>query len=64
LLDRERLLAKIDALDGYLKEIREILPVDFEEYQRIEKRRACERLLQVSIECIIDICGFSAVQIS
>lgn len=57
MLDRERLLAKIDALDGYLKEIREILPVDFEEYRRIEKRRACERLLQVSIECIIDICG-------
>lgn len=57
MLDRERLLAKIDALDGYLQEIREILPADFEEYKRIEKRRACERLLQVSIECIIDICG-------
>lgn len=57
MLDRERVLAKIDVLDGYLKEIREILPVDFEEYKRIEKRRACERLLQVSIECIIDICG-------
>lgn len=57
MLDRERLLAKIDALDGYLQEIREILPVGFEEYKKIEKRRACERLLQVSIECIIDICG-------
>jgi uncharacterized protein YutE (UPF0331/DUF86 family) len=56
-LDRERILAKIDVLDGYLKELREILPADFGEYKKIEKRRACERLLQVSIECVIDICG-------
>jgi uncharacterized protein YutE (UPF0331/DUF86 family) len=56
-LDRERILAKIDVLDGYLKELREILPASFDEYKKIEKRRACERLLQVSIECIIDICG-------
>ena len=57
MLDRERVLAKIDALDGYLRELHEILPASFEEYQRIEKRRACERLLQVSIECVIDLCG-------
>jgi uncharacterized protein YutE (UPF0331/DUF86 family) len=57
LLDRERLLAKMDVLDGYLKELREILPSSFEGYKKIEKRRACERLLQVSIECVIDICG-------
>ncbi len=57
MLDRERILAKIDVLDGYLKELREILPASFGEYKKIEKRRACERLLQVSIECIIDICG-------
>ena len=57
MLDRERILAKIDVLDGYLKELREILPADFGEYKKIEKRRACERLLQVSIECVIDICG-------
>jgi len=57
LLDRERLLAKMDVLDGYLKELCEILPSSFEGYKKIEKRRACERLLQVSIECVIDICG-------
>lgn len=57
MLDRERLLAKMDVLDGYLKELREILPSSFEGYKKIEKRRACERLLQVSIECVIDICG-------
>jgi len=57
MLDLERLLAKIDELDGYLKEIQEISPEDFEEYKKIEKRRACERLLQVSIESMIDICA-------
>lgn len=57
MLDRERLLAKMDVLDGYLKELCEILPSSFEGYKKIEKRRACERLLQVSIECVIDICG-------
>jgi uncharacterized protein YutE (UPF0331/DUF86 family) len=61
LLDRERLLAKMDVLDGYLKELREILPSSFEGYKKIEKRRACERLLQVSIECVIDICGLVVI---
>jgi uncharacterized protein YutE (UPF0331/DUF86 family) len=61
LLDRERLLTKIDVLDTYLKELREILPASFEEYKRIEKRRACERLLQVAIECAIDICGLIVI---
>jgi uncharacterized protein YutE (UPF0331/DUF86 family) len=57
MLDLERMLAKIDELDGYLKEIQEISPENFEEYKKIEKRRACERLLQVSIESMIDICA-------
>jgi len=61
LLDRERLLAKIDVLEGYLKELREIMPASFEEYKKVEKRRACERLLQVSIECVIDICGLMVI---
>ena len=55
MLDRERIMAKIDVLDGYLRELRTIAPANFEEYATIEKRRACERLLQVSIECVIDI---------
>jgi uncharacterized protein YutE (UPF0331/DUF86 family) len=57
MLDRERILSRIDVLDGYLRELRSIAPASFEEYTTIEKRRACERLLQVSIECVIDISG-------
>jgi uncharacterized protein YutE (UPF0331/DUF86 family) len=56
-LDCERILAKIDELEGYLRELHEIAPDNFEAYKKIEKRRACERLLQVSIECVIDICS-------
>jgi len=55
MLDRERILARIDVLDGYLRELRAIAPATFEEYTTIEKRRACERLLQVSVECVIDL---------
>jgi len=54
-LDRERILTKIDELDGYLRELRHISPASFEDYQRIETKRACERLLQISIETVIDI---------
>jgi len=57
-LDRERILAKIDELDTYLNELTQIIPATFEEYQRIETKRACERLLQLCIECVIDVCRF------
>ena len=56
-LDRERILAKIDQLDAYIAELQEIAPKSFAEYQQVEKKRACERLLQVSIEVAIDICN-------
>ncbi|MDP3042634.1 MAG: DUF86 domain-containing protein [Candidatus Omnitrophota bacterium] len=58
MLDRNRILAKIDELDGYLDELDQIAPakLKFKEYQEIEKKRSCERLLQLSIEAVIDIC--------
>lgn len=58
MLDRERILAKVDELHGYVRELRQVTPDTFAEYmQSVEKRRACERLLQISIEGIIDICS-------
>jgi len=56
-LDSERILAKLDDLDGYLGEFRQIMPASFAQFKKIEKKRACERLLQVSIECLIDVCA-------
>jgi uncharacterized protein YutE (UPF0331/DUF86 family) len=58
MLDRDRILAKLDELDSYLRELAEISPKSLEEYKTsIEKRRACERLLHIAVECVIDTCG-------
>lgn len=42
MVDRDRVLAKLDELEGYLRELRAIAPERFEDYQRTEKRRPCE----------------------
>jgi uncharacterized protein YutE (UPF0331/DUF86 family) len=55
-VDKDRILAKLDQLEGYLRELRQILPESFAGYQKVEKKRACERLLQIAIEAVIDIC--------
>lgn len=57
MIDRERILARIDHLNSYLDELKQVAPANIESYRTIEKKRACERLLQISIECVVDICG-------
>ena len=57
MVDRERILAKLDELAGHLGELRSIVPSGFDDYLAVEKRRACERLLQISIEAVIDTCA-------
>jgi len=56
MVDRERVLAKIDELDGYLRELAEIAPRDFNDFQKTTTKRACERLLQIAVETVLDIC--------
>lgn len=48
MIDRDRLLAKLDELDGYLRELRSITPQNLEDYRRIATKRACERLIHVN----------------
>jgi len=55
-VDRDRLLAKLDELDGYLGELRSIAPRTLDEYRKIEKKRACERLIQIAVATLIDAC--------
>ena len=57
MVDRDRVLAKLDELDGYLRELRSILPDRFEAYLAIEKKRACERLVQIAVEAALDVCA-------
>ena len=53
MLDRDRILAKLDELDGYLSELQQVLPESYARFmESAEKRRACERLLQISIKCV------------
>ena len=61
MVDRDRVLAKLDELDGYLRELRAVAPERFEDYQRTEKRRSCERLIQISLEAVIDVCSLLVV---
>ena len=57
-MDKERILSKFDEVDSYLNELEEIKPSEYEEYSNlIEKKRACERLLQIAIEGVIDVCN-------
>ena len=56
-LDRERILAKQDTLEGYLRELQQVFPSTFAGYQTIATKRACERLLQISVEAVIDVCS-------
>lgn len=56
MVDRDRVLAKLDEMRGYVDELRGIAPASFEEYRRVATKRACERLLQIAVECVIDVC--------
>ena len=56
MLDKERILGKVDDLNSYLDELKQVVPTNYEEYQKIEKKRSCERLLQLCIECAVEVC--------
>ena len=56
MLDRERILGKIADMDAYLNELLHVVPDSFAGYHIIEKKRSCERLLHLCIECAVDIC--------
>jgi len=58
MLDKDRILSKLDELDSYLSELESVMPKSYEEHMSsIEKKRSCERLLHILIECVIDVCA-------
>ena len=61
MVDRERVLAKLDELDRYVRELRELLPDHFESYRALEKKRACERTIQMCVEVVIDTCALLVI---
>ncbi len=63
-MDEKRILSKLDELNSYLEELESIKPAEFEEYaSSVKERRACERLLQISIETVIDVCNMLVSQL-
>lgn len=55
MIDKERVLNTLNELEKYLAELEDVIPNSPDEYCRsIMNRRTCERLLQISIECVID----------
>lgn len=57
MLDRERILGRLDDLEQYLRELRQVAPASVEEYRQVATRRACERLLQIAVEAVVDVCA-------
>lgn len=56
MLDRERVLGKLRELDGYIGQIRELTPSSPDAYKAdFGRRLACERLLHIGIECLLDV---------
>ena len=44
-----------------MRELRQIIPRNFQEYRKSTRdRRACERLLHISIESVLDMCNMLA----
>jgi len=55
-LDKEKILIRLDELESYVKEIKQIVPGNIKEYRDVKTKRSLERLLQLSIECVVGIC--------
>ena len=54
----KRLLVKISQLEQYIQKFESLVPQNEEEYNLSEvSRYATERLLQITIECTLDICA-------
>lgn len=56
MLDRQRILGKIDDVERYLADLQRLTPTAYEEYRSdLRTKYACERLLQVTVEGLADI---------
>ena len=56
-MDKERYLKKIDDLQQLLQELHMVLPATYREYQKTVIKRSCERITQLLIQVVIDVCS-------
>lgn len=58
LKDKDKVLKKLDEMNKYLTELQTILPNTKKSYlTNLVAKRACEKTIELSIECVIDICS-------
>ncbi|HIH17544.1 MAG TPA: DUF86 domain-containing protein [Nanoarchaeota archaeon] len=56
MLDKKRILKKLDETMRYVEELEELTPQTFREYEdSLKTRRSCERTLQMVIESVLDV---------
>lgn len=52
----KRVLTKLDQMNQYLLQLENILPAEEQEYrQNLTVRRACEKTVELAIECVISV---------
>jgi len=51
----KRINDKIKEIEGYLTELSEIMPKNFEEYKDVKTKAACERYFEKIVEAVIDL---------
>ena len=56
-MDKARYASKLDNIDTLLQELQSVLPPRFAQYEPVPVRRSCERIVQVLIETMLDVCS-------
>ncbi|MBI4152741.1 DUF86 domain-containing protein [Candidatus Woesearchaeota archaeon] len=52
---KQKVIEKLHAMNVYLDELADLLPLEEEYYERLQARRACEKTIELAIEQVIDI---------
>src|SRR3989338_1792888 len=58
----ERILLKLDEMNKYLTELEDLLPEETEYLSSLPDRRACEKTIELAIECVIDVMALLVAQ--
>lgn len=53
--ERKRILAKLDEMSKYVKELREMIPPEEEYSKGLVRKRGCEKTVELAIDSLIDV---------
>ncbi len=52
---KDKILIKLEEMNGYLNQLEEMIPSKTEYLENLTLRRACEKTIELAIECVIHI---------